>query len=186
MTAICFPAPTETPIKNALDGRPYALRRADALEPTAARLEQIAAVCNEPDPYGWLFKETLGGRAYTAEDAAGWLTWAAAGWRDNTHFVFAALDAQGQVAAACDIKSNDPSWAEIGYWSSRRHRGVMTNIVLEVSRQARQAGFTTLFARTRRGNTRSVGVLHRAGFIADGDRSAADDAYDWFTLSMEE
>ena len=112
--------------------------------------------------------------------------WAAAGWRDNTHFVFAALDAQGQVAAACDIKSNDPSWAEIGYWSSRRHRGVMTNIVLEVSRQARQAGFTTLFARTRRGNTRSVGVLHRAGFIADGDRSAADDAYDWFTLSMEE
>ena len=186
MPAIHFPLRIKAPIKNALNGRPYTLHRADALEPTPARLEQIAAVCNEPHIYGWLFKEGLGGRAYNTEDAEGWLGWAKAGWRDNTHFVFVALDTEGQVAAACDIKSNDPSWAEIGYWSSRRHRGVMTNIVLEVSRQARQAGFTTLFARTRRGNTRSVGVLHRAGFIADGDRSAADDAYDWFTLSMEE
>ena len=105
---ISFPPPKTIALNNWTDGRPYTLHRADALQPTPARLEQNAAVCNEPEVYGRLFKEGLGGRAYTAEDAAGWLTWAAAGWRDNTHFVFAALDVEDRVAAACDINPTIP------------------------------------------------------------------------------
>jgi len=67
------------------------------------------------------------------------------------------------VVAACDIKSNALN-AEIGYWSSQAHRGVMTNALVAMCDMAAGAGFVALFARTKTGNVRSEAVLKRAGF----------------------
>jgi RimJ/RimL family protein N-acetyltransferase len=77
------------------------------------------------------------------------------------------VDAQGNPAAACDLKSADPI-PEVGYWSSARHRGVMTNTVKALVALAASAGFEGLFARTRSGNQRSMAVLARAGFSPRG------------------
>lgn len=111
-----------------------------------------------------------------------WLSWASQGWRANTHFCFAVTDDSGAIAAACDIKSRDPDGAEIGYWASARHRGVMTNAVSAMCEAARQAGFRSLMARVRHENSRSQAVLARAGFGTDPSRR--DETRECFTLRL--
>src|SRR5687768_105517 len=113
---IAFPATIQLPVPCHFSGEPYFLVRADQVSATPDRLAEIVRIANEPDIYSWLFNERLAGQPYPVEMAAQWLTWAADGWRDNTHFCFAVTDSTGAIAAACDIKSNNPEEAEVGYW----------------------------------------------------------------------
>lgn len=126
--------------------------------------DQIVKIVNQPLIYSLLFSEKLKGRAYNSQDAEGFLEWAQRGWREGSYFVFLILTPRQTIAGAIDIKSNNPESAEIGYWMSDEHPGVMTNAVKELVNSARQAGYRELFAWTRETNLKSAGVLRRAGF----------------------
>ena len=179
---IAFPDIVRLPVTNHLTGRRYFVLRCDHVEPAPDRLAEIVAICNEPEVYTWLFRELVGGLAYPPEKAMEWLAWASDGWRANSHFCFAVTDDSGAIVAACDIKSSDPDGAEIGYWASSLHRGVMTNAVHAMCQAARQAGFRSLMARVRHENSRSQAVLARVGFRLDPSRR--DEALDFFTLQL--
>ena len=160
-----FPDSYEVPITNHLTGHTYRLVNAGGLEPTDSTLRGITAICNEPAIYDWLFRPSLEGKPYPEQKAREFLAWSKAGWDTRTHFVFAVIDGQGEIAAACDLKSIAPV-PEMGYWASHHHRGIMTNAVRAVIAFASAAGFTALYARTKIGNTQSQSVLLRAGFHA--------------------
>ena len=175
-----FPSPPSVPLLNHLTGRPYRLEPASNLTESPATLASLVAVCNEPDVYEWLFHRRLEGRAYAEAQARQFVQWSSEGWATDAYFVFVVLDENEHIAAACDIKSSDPT-AEIGYWASQHHRGVMTNAVKALCGLAAAAGFRQLFARVREGNDRSRRVLARAGFIQGGEASAG---YERFELLL--
>jgi RimJ/RimL family protein N-acetyltransferase len=158
-----FPNPLPVPIVNHLTGHPYDLVRASDVSSDPLSVKRITSICNEPEVYEWLFREPLKGRPYDEVKAHEWLKWSRDGWSSGSHFVFAVIDDEQRIIAACDIKSKEPI-AEIGYWSSQQHRGVMTNAVKAMCRLATKAGFLKLFARTKEKNSRSQAVLKRAGF----------------------
>ncbi len=168
MGAIKFPRSIRVPIANHVDGRSYELVRASDVPRAPATFARLVHICSEPAIYDWLFRGPLGGEPYTEDKAREFLKWACDGWSAGTHFVFFVLDDKRSIAAACDIKSNDLV-AEMGYWASQGHRGVMTNTVNALSGLAAKAGFQRLYARTREGNTRSQAVLLRARFSLVGD-----------------
>lgn len=176
-----FPNSINVPIRNHLTGRPYWLGCAGHLDATPAMLAQVVAICNEPAIYDWLFRQRLEGQPYGQAQARQLLEWSKAGWSSQTHFVFAVLDESRRIVAVCDIKSNDPV-AEVGYWSSSHHRGVMTNAVQAMCRLARVAGYAGLFARIRQGNIQSRRVLERSNFIRTNEMI---DGYERFELSLE-
>jgi RimJ/RimL family protein N-acetyltransferase len=158
-----FPIPLPVTIVNHVTGYTYALVRAGDVECDQANQQGIASICNEPEVYQWLFRDLFEGRPYEDANAGEWLQWSRDGWSSGTHFVFAVVDGEKRVVAACDIKSTEPI-AEIGYWSSARHRGVMTNALKAMCALAGEAGFRGLFAWTKEKNSRSQAVLERAGF----------------------
>lgn len=175
-----FPRSVRLPIVNYLNDRPYELVRACDVGGEPSSVAQVVSVCNEPNVYEWLFRKPLGGRPYEEAKAREWLEWSNDGWSSGTHFVFAVIDEQKVIVAACDIKSNDPI-AEIGYWASQEHRGVMTNAVMAMCALAADAGFQKLFARTKNENYRSTAVLRRAGF----KKCESDDpSYERFELLL--
>jgi RimJ/RimL family protein N-acetyltransferase len=137
---------------------------------------RIVSICSEPNVYEWLFREPLGGCPYEETKAREWLQWSNDGWSSGTHFVFAVIDDQKCVVAACDIKSNNPI-AEIGYWASQWHRGVITNAVISMCTLAADAGFRELFARTKKENYRSQAVLQRAGFKKSASHDGGEERF---------
>jgi RimJ/RimL family protein N-acetyltransferase len=159
-----FCGPINVRIVNHLTKRPYFLIGACELEIEAGNIERITSICNEPDVYDWLFRKPLSGKPYPEEKARQWLEWARAGWTANSHFIFAVISEAKDIAAACQIKSNDDV-AEVGYWASHIHRGVMTDAVSAMCLLAANAGFRELYASTNEGNTRSEAVLSRVGFV---------------------
>lgn len=175
-----FPSPLRLPIVNHLNGRLYEFVRGCDVSSEPSSVARIVSICNEPDIYEWIFRGPLEGRPYEEEKAREWLQWAKEGWLSGTHFVFAVIDDQKCVAAACDIKSNEPV-AEIGYWASQQHRGVMTNAVVTMCALAVDAGFRELFARTKKENQRSRAVLQRAGFKRSPSHNCG---YERFTMSL--
>lgn len=158
-----FPIPLRIPVVNHLTGRTCFLVQASDLISDPLSVSQVASICNESDVYEWLFREPFTGRPYDEAKALEWLQWSRDGWLSGRHFVFAVVDDARWVNAACDIKSNEPV-AEIGYWASRQHRGVMTNAVKAMCGLAKEAGFRKLCARTKEKNLRSQAVLERSGF----------------------
>jgi RimJ/RimL family protein N-acetyltransferase len=183
---ICFPTGIQIPVWNWFTGAKYILRRSDEIEPSPSHASQIVSIGNEPDVYKWLFQAVLEGKPYPREMAVAWLAWSSQGWREQSHFVFVVTTESNEIVAGCDIEINNENQAEIGYWSSQRHRGVMTHTVKEVCNLARHAGFRVLFARTQKANLRSSRVLERVGFESDSARSAKDDTHDWFSLSLDD
>ena len=149
-----------------LTGHVYTLLRADELPFAHGRAVEVAAVCNEPLVYDRLFRARRQGRPYAATESEDFLLWAAAGWRDGTHFVFLLLDDEEQVVGALDVKSPEREAAEVGYWLSAAHRGIMTSALLAMLDAARMAGFVRVWARPDADNTRSLALLDRAGFSA--------------------
>ena len=152
-------------IENHLTGTSYNLRRMADLEATDDFIDSVVSVCNEPQVYDWLFRERLEGKPYPPSDAGWFKEWGTQGWEDNTHYLFIVTDDKGRAAAACDIKSADLDAAEIGYWASGHHRGVMTNAVKAMVAAGFEAGFRRFYARVKPGNDASAAVLKRSGFI---------------------
>lgn len=179
---IAFPHPLRLPVQNALTGATYFLVRGDQIEPTPDRLLEITNCANEPLIYDWLFRERFEGARYRETDAADWIRWTHVGWKNHTHFSFMIQDEAGRVVAACDIKSDDAEGAEVGYWASAHHPGLMTNAVKQLCQQAAKAGFRSLTARTRRGNDKSKAVLHRVGF--QDVPSPEDDRHEHYLLTL--
>ena len=163
-----------------LTGGEYLILRGDQVAADDARAAEVVAICNEPLVYEWLFRERCRGEPYAAGQAVDWLLWMKDGWESNSHFGFVVADPQGRITAACDIKSADPEGAEVGYWASANHRGIMTNVVNEIIHCAWEAGYRSLKAGARHGNLRSRSVLQRAGFIMDS--AARDDQRDFFSI----
>jgi RimJ/RimL family protein N-acetyltransferase len=91
------------------------------------------------------------------------------GWLKQAYFVFLILSRDGKVAGSLDIKTSSKESAEIGYWCSIQHRGLMTNAVRALVSLAVQAGYQSLFAKVRLDNPASMGVLERAGFRKDSN-----------------
>ncbi|MBS1911532.1 MAG: GNAT family N-acetyltransferase [Bacteroidetes bacterium] len=151
----------------------------------AAAIEAIVECCNQPLIYDLLFAERCAGVPYSGSDAAGFLDWCRAGWREGTHFPFLLCDAGGTIVGAMDIKSAERPTAEIGYWLSADHSGVMTNAVRILATIAGHAGYRGLHALVRPGNDRSRGVLDRAGFRPAGRAERGGNVYDRFALALE-
>ena len=149
---------------NQKTGRPYSLGRADAVAPSPERIEQVRAICNEKPVYDILFAHLFGGKPYPAEAAAGFLNWAAQGWRERTHFIFLVLDGEGNLCGNVDVKGPDLEGAEIGYWAAAAHAGIITPAVGTVCRIARGAGYKSFFAYVVPHNRRSIRVLAANGF----------------------
>lgn len=179
---IAFPSSIRIPITNHLTGETCFVVRGDEISQTNERLSEIVSICNEPEVYRWLFSRILVAQPYTKEKAIEWLAWSEEGWRAKTHFCFITLDAQESIVAACDIKSSDVIGAEVGYWASSAHMGVMTNTVAAVIHEAARAGFRSLMARAQHANARSKGVMSRVGFSPDPARR--DESRDYFTISL--
>ena len=150
------------------------------VDPSEEFLQSVVAVCNEQKVYDWLFRQRLKGAPYPREDAEWFQAWGSRGWQEHTHFLFIVMDQNGRAAAACDIKSADVAGAEIGYWASAKHRGIMTNAVTAMTAAGLEAGYQRLYGRVRIGNDASAAVLKRAGFLPTPDFS--DAVYDAFDI----
>ena len=164
-----FFKPVDKSVENFLTGVVCQLVAAwgdDYFEPE--RLDQIVAICNQPLIYRQLFAARLAGRPYSLDDARWFVSWSRQGWHEQTHFVFLIVDSAGSVIGAVDIKSADLASAEVGYWMSAEHGGVMTNAVLALCDIAAETGYRKLFGLVEEGNTKSAGVLTRAGFVYTG------------------
>ncbi len=174
---ISFPQ-TAKAIKNALTGEVYSLQAMDSLQATPAHVGRVTEICNEPEIYQWLYREMFDGEPYPPDSAVEWISWGIEGWENSTHFVFVILDGDGAIVAACDIKSSDLDRAEIGYWASSHHRGIMTNAVKAVLDMAGQAGFRSFCAEALPENTRSQAVLKRTGFmLCEDERKQSSHLY---------
>ena len=163
--------PSEVTIENRITGQKYRLLPANKLPALEGQEENIAAICNQTAIYNFLFRDRLGGHPYQPKDAQSFLSWAESGWKEQKYFVFFLVDQQGLVAGALDIKSADRSKAEVGYWCSEHHRGLMSNAVNAMIELARSAGYKSLWARIVKDNAASRKVLERSGFTLTGDWS---------------
>ncbi len=130
-------------------------------------LKRIVNICNQEEVYSLLFSKKLKGNPYEVKNAQGFISWATEGWKTKKYFVF--LIKQGdRIIGAIDIKSNNIEGAEIGYWMDNRSKGFMTNVVIELCKFAKAAGFLKLIGFTKIFNESSQRVLIRAGFEFEG------------------
>jgi RimJ/RimL family protein N-acetyltransferase len=164
-----------TSVTNAKTGALYQMVPASHVESTEPQIENLVSTCNQPLIYNFIFKEPLGGSPYTADNARHFFTWAKSGWENGTYFVFALVDPAGLIAGVLDIKSNDRSRAEIGYWCSDDHKGLMTNAVAELVAFARANRFAGLWARVKPHNDGSKRVLEKNGFERTGECASHPD-----------
>jgi RimJ/RimL family protein N-acetyltransferase len=158
----------EVPVINAKTGIHYQMVPASRVDSTDEQLSNLVSICNQPLIYEFLFKERLSGVAYNLDNARSFLEWAKDGWQNRSHFVFFLVGGGGLIVGALDIKSNDRAGAEIGYWCSQEHPGLMTNAVAELAKFARSNRFTSLWARVRSDNEGSKRVLEKNGFQYTG------------------
>lgn len=132
-------------------------------------LSKITTICNEPLIYNFLFKKRLNGREYNIEDAKSFINWTEKGWMKQEWFVFFIRDSQNGIIAAIDIKSNHTESAEVGFWASKNHPGVITNSTIKLCKLAKKAGYRELYSLVLPENQKSINVLLRADFIQDND-----------------
>jgi len=156
--------------------------RIDEVEFTTIVREQIIAICNERKIYDWLFRRLLDGMPYKEGNVISFFKRGVEGWKKNKAFVFLLVTRFGEVAAAVDIKTPNIENAEIGYWASESHQGCMTNTVIVLLTIAKEAGYSSLYARVRKANSSSAGVLTRSGFSLDD--SNEDDTYSFYRIAL--
>ncbi|WP_309396025.1 GNAT family N-acetyltransferase [Cerasicoccus maritimus] len=158
------------------------MTRIDEVASTPVVHDQLVSVCNEEKIYDWLFRRLFDGEPYKEKNSVGFFRSGAEGWKNNHSFVFLLVTELGEVAAAIDIKAPDIEKSEIGYWASERHRGCMTNTVIALLSIAKDAGYRSLFARVRKANLNSVGVLARSGFTLSP--TDEDETYDFYRIEL--
>lgn len=148
-------------IANAKNGRVYWFLPADQVRKNPKIFAQMVEICNESLIYETLFRKMLNGFPYTERLASDFIDFAHHGWEKHTHFVFFILDQDENLVGCCDIKSNNLEEAEIGYWLSQDHSGIMSNVIEELKTQAFATGFKKLSAFCTPNNTKSQEVLKR-------------------------
>jgi RimJ/RimL family protein N-acetyltransferase len=166
--------PNSHPIINHINKDTYLLVPATGIEITKNNCRTIAEICNETEIYKFLFKTIFKAKKYTLENANNFLEWAHKGWFENKHFVFLLLSKQNNIVGSIDIKSNSIMNPEIGYWCGQNHRGLMINMVLELSKLAAKNNILKLKALVTKENDRSSAVLIRSGFIKNENESIND------------
>jgi RimJ/RimL family protein N-acetyltransferase len=112
------------------------------------------------------------GDAETAIDgfAADWRTFVTTGRPSGV--TFAITDAaSGEVAGMCGVDQwSTEDVAQVGYWlaPSARGRGHATRALILMTRWLFELGAARVFLTIEEGNTASVEVAHRAGFVHEG------------------
>ena len=158
------------------------MTRIDEVASTQFVHDQLVSVCNEEKIYDWLFRKLFDGKSYREDNAIDFFRRGVEGWKSNKTFVFLLVTGLGEVVAAIDIKAPDLVSSEIGYWASERHRGCMTNTVVALLSIAKDAGYRSLFARVRKENQNSAGVLTRSGFKPSSTNE--DETYDFYQIDL--
>jgi RimJ/RimL family protein N-acetyltransferase len=167
------------PLRNTKTGAHYTLVRADQLSASVDNLNRLIEVNNEPAIYNFLWRQPLNGAPYDEAKARSFFEWSARGWSQQTYFVFVVLNSSSEICAATDIKSNQRSRTEIGYWVSKNHAGLASPMVEALRKIARVAGVESLFAHVRADNPRSAAVLEKNHFVkhAESDLSKGCERY---------
>jgi RimJ/RimL family protein N-acetyltransferase len=155
------------------------------IHPDKDFLSHIAKVCNEELIYNRLFRKACDNQEYPIEKAVGFIDWAKAGFENSSHFVFLLVSAENNPVGAIDIKGNDLESSEIGYWLSNHHSGLMTNAVIELTRQAKLNGFKSLFGMCEIDNMKSQAVLNRAGFENQGQITRNSKEYWKYAITLK-
>ncbi|MFD8731603.1 MULTISPECIES: GNAT family N-acetyltransferase [Streptomyces] len=133
---------------------------------------RVHAACQDPDIRRW----TVIPSPYRLTDAELFTAkLAPTGWRDDSSYSFAlVLQESGTLAGAlCIDRRSRPGTYEVGYWSTKEHRGrgYVTEAVLGSARWAFTAlGADRLEWRAEIGNVASRAVALRAGFRLEGDQ----------------
>lgn len=147
----------------------YSLVKATKVETSDQHLDRVTAICNEPEIFNWLFKKSCPDGKYKREGALGFLNWAHRGWEKGEYFVFFMLTKEKEIAGCIDIKENNLTKSEIGYWVSRYHKGLATPAVEILCQEAKETGYQKLFAGLKPDNIRSEQVLIKNKFLLDND-----------------
>lgn len=165
---------SSTEIQSRKTGKAYTFARADAIKLGEAAISQIAKVCDEPEIYDNVFSAVFKGKRYSENNARTFIKLVSEGWINRDRFDWLILH-DGVVVGTIGIKSLE---GEIGYWQSSNHPGVMTLTARTLCSQAKEAGFTSLWAYVKKVNIASIKVLEGAGFKLDSDLTAKrEDAY---------
>lgn len=168
-----FPKET-TKIKSQKTDKLYSFIRADKISLEENAVRQIAKVCDEPQIYDNVFAEIFKGKRYSEDNARVFTKLVSDGWTKGTRFDWLILH-EGEIVGTIGIKSLE---GEIGYWQSSKHPGVMTLVVKDLCSQAKEAGFSSLWAYVKRTNVPSIKVLNGAGFKLDPNLTASrEDTY---------
>lgn len=151
-------------ILNFVTGEKCEMQGGKDMEFTEGDIKKIAEICSQNSVYELLFRRMLDGKPYTEKEAQGFVDWVKSGWSKQTHFVFFVRKSDSEIVGAIDIKSADLNRGEVGYWADENYKGFMTNTVNELISLAKEVGYIKLFAGVKSENSKSVGVLERAGF----------------------
>jgi RimJ/RimL family protein N-acetyltransferase len=137
--------------------------------PEAADVPWIFHACQDPD----IQRFTTIPSPYRAEDAVGWIGFAAelcAAGR-GYHFVVS-LTETGELLGSCGLDLDEqPGRAEIGYWVDRdqRGQGVATAAVTALESWATtELGIVEIVLRIAEANTASIRVAERSGYVVAG------------------
>lgn len=149
-------------------------------------IEQIVEICNEELIYSILFSFNFKGQKYTPDKAQSFIDYSLKGWKENKNFVFIIHTGGDKLAGVIEIKSNDKECSEIGYWSSSKHPGIMTNALRELKKYAKSKGYKKLGAMVRTNNFGSQKVLKRNGFEYVKPYPLGEDKIEklWFECSI--
>ena len=177
--------PPKHPIKNYIDGSGYYLVPATEVHASDSVHRVIAEICNEQAVFDYLFRSALGDGPYSVEMARGFLEWSKAGWESEQYYVFFIMNKVGDITGCITIKSNDLECAEIGYWCSKNHPGVMTNTVMALCSLAQANGFRRFDVRVKTVNQRSAAVLIRAGFSSNQEKSKTDTVFHFYLRKLQ-
>lgn len=147
--------------------------------------KRITKLCNEEGIYRVLFEHKLKGDEYPIEKAYEFINFARDGWLNKTHYVFG-IFSDNELTGAIDIKSDNHDIAEIGYWASEEHKGIMTPALNEIIKYAKDNGFKKLGARVKTDNIASQKVLTRNEFIKIGMHPLEEDKVEryWFERKL--
>jgi len=172
-------------IKNYITNESYHLVSADnSYIVTDNNLKELHDICNEPLIYKEIFQSNLHGKTYPIKKAQKYFDWSNEGWQTKSYFNFILLSPDNKICGNIDIKSNNLAAAEVGYFVSANHKGIITNAVKELISFAKSKKYKSLYAYTTPKNYRSQQVLKRCKFKEVNKHKYKKDDYSFFLLKL--